>query len=79
MTWQSVGVISPGEMGTAVATVLHTHGGSLGFPVAIKLLKYGKKLFFPFLPIVQISDSDPHHVNMLERQTYSTSSSSHIL
>jgi 3-hydroxyisobutyrate dehydrogenase-like beta-hydroxyacid dehydrogenase len=26
MTWQSVGVISPGEMGTAVATVLHTHG-----------------------------------------------------
>ena len=53
--------------------------GSLGFPVAIKLLKYGKKLFFPFLPIVQISDSDPHHVNMLERQTYSTSSSSHIL
>jgi len=26
MIWQSVGVISPGEMGTAVATVLHTHG-----------------------------------------------------
>ncbi len=26
MTWQSVGVMSPGEMGTAVATVLRTHG-----------------------------------------------------
>lgn len=26
MTWQSVGVLSPGEMGAAVATVLRTHG-----------------------------------------------------
>ena len=26
MTWQSVGVISPGEMGAAVATVLRAHG-----------------------------------------------------
>jgi len=26
MTWQSVGVLSPGEMGVAVATVLRTHG-----------------------------------------------------
>jgi len=26
MTWQSVGVMSPGEMGVAVATVLRTHG-----------------------------------------------------
>jgi 3-hydroxyisobutyrate dehydrogenase-like beta-hydroxyacid dehydrogenase len=26
MTWQSVGVLSPGEMGTAVATVLRAHG-----------------------------------------------------
>ncbi|MEE8289991.1 MAG: NAD(P)-binding domain-containing protein [Candidatus Tectomicrobia bacterium] len=26
MTWQSVGVMSPGEMGAAVATVLRTHG-----------------------------------------------------
>ena len=26
MTWQSVGVLSPGEMGAAVATVLRAHG-----------------------------------------------------
>jgi 3-hydroxyisobutyrate dehydrogenase-like beta-hydroxyacid dehydrogenase len=26
MTWQSVGVLSPGEMGAAVATVLRVHG-----------------------------------------------------
>jgi 3-hydroxyisobutyrate dehydrogenase-like beta-hydroxyacid dehydrogenase len=26
MTWRSVGVLSPGEMGAAVATVLRTHG-----------------------------------------------------
>ena len=26
MTWQSVGLLSPGEMGAAVATVLRTHG-----------------------------------------------------
>src|SRR5919106_5481709 len=26
MTWQIVGVLSPGEMGAAVATVLHGHG-----------------------------------------------------